>query len=66
MRKSGFVRASILVIILLIPVVWLLWSFPPYEICVRYYAKEASSSMGPDALGYAENLCARKIRFWQE
>jgi len=65
MRKHGFARVVIALALFIVPVALLLWSFPPYEICVRYYAKEASSSMGPDALGYAENLCARKLRFWQ-
>lgn len=65
MFGNGYVKAAIVVAMLVAPVVLLLWSFPPYEICVRYYAREASSSMGPDALDYARGLCDKKLRFWK-
>lgn len=65
MQNKGFPRALITLALLLPPVAFLLWSFPPYEICVRYYANEASASMGNDAVAYAEGLCDKKIRFWK-
>lgn len=65
MPNSGIVRKIVIACALLLPFALLVWAFPPYEICVRYYAKDASSSMGPNALGYAENLCERKLRFWR-
>ena len=65
MKRVGMVRALAVLVIVLVPVGWVLWSFPPYEICVRYYANDAAPSMGPQAVSYAESLCDKKLRFWK-
>lgn len=65
MQKKAFIRVAVAVALFLTPVVLLLWSFPPYEICVRYYAREAAPSMGSGAVQYAEGLCEKKIKFWK-
>ena len=65
MRNRGVWAAVILTAIVACLFVWLFSTFSPYEICVSYYTKDASSSMGSGALNYAENLCDKKLRFWK-
>ena len=65
MRNRGFWAAAILIAVVACLGVWLFSKFSPYDICVSYYTKDASSSMGSGALSYAENLCDKKLRFWR-
>ena len=65
MGQKSFIKVAVIVALFLTPVVLLLWSFPPYEICVRYYTREAAPSMGPGAVEYAEGLCEKKLHFWK-
>lgn len=65
MRNRGILAAVILVAVFACLGVWLLSKFSPYDICVSYYTKDASSSMGSGAQNYAENLCERKLQFWK-